>query len=202
VSVSAVAELAPLRASERTAVRGRVLELPAPLDGLFPEGGPRRGTVVVVQGSTSLLLRLAAAATPARSWCAAVGFPALGVAAAAEQGIDLRRFAVVRVPDAQWATGVAALLDGIDVLLVRPPARGTAVEARRLAARVRERGTVVLAAGWPDSAELRISITGDTWQGLGAGWGRLQGRQLEVAASGRGAAARERRVSLWLPSAS
>jgi len=37
------------------------------------------------------------------------------------------------------------------------------------------------------------------WHGVEAGHGFLQAREVEVAASGRGAAGRERSVRLWLP---
>jgi hypothetical protein len=37
------------------------------------------------------------------------------------------------------------------------------------------------------------------WQGLGQGYGFLRTRVVEVVASGRGAASRERRIRLWLP---
>jgi hypothetical protein len=190
-----------LRASELRSSE-RLLGVPVPLADLFPAGGLRRGTVVVVAGSTSLLLQLAATALPSGGWCAAVGFPALGLAAAIELGVDPHRFVTVRVPDQQWTTAVAALLDGLDVLLVNPPAQSKPGEGRRLAARARERGTVVLATRWPDATELQLSVAGTSWQGLGEGWGRLRDRRLQVTASGRGAAARQRQASLWLRSAS
>ena len=50
----------------------------------------------------------------------------------------------------------------------------------------------------PD-ADVRLTMTRGEWEGLGPGHGRLQARRVEVVATGRGAAARERRTSLWLP---
>ena len=47
---------------------------------------------------------------------------------------------------------------------------------------------------------MRLRVTGATWHGLDHGHGFLQARQVEVAATGRGAAGRERTVRLWLPS--
>ena len=44
-----------------------------------------------------------------------------------------------------------------------------------------------------------LTATRSEWQGLGQGHGRLRGRRVEVVAGGRGAAARERLVALWLP---
>jgi hypothetical protein len=53
---------------------------------------------------------------------------------------------------------------------------------------------------WPEPADLRLAVTSSAWSGLGQGHGRLQARQVEVLVAGRGAATRERRVLLWLPS--
>lgn len=183
----------------------RLLPVLGPLEPLFPAGGLRRGSVVSVGGSTSLALSLLAAASSSGSWCAAVGLPALGLAAAAELGVALERFPLVPVPArgagaGGWAWVVAALADACDVVLARPPAHVKAADVRRLTARVRERGTVLVVSGaWPEPAEVQLAVASTAWEGLGQGHGRLRGRQVEVVAGGRGAAARERRVSLWLP---
>jgi hypothetical protein len=96
---------------------------------------------------------------------------------------------------------VAAFLDAVDVVLVRPPPRLPAAQARRLAARARERGAVLVPLGaWSEPADLRLAVTASAWQGLGQGHGHLLARQAEVTIAGRGAAARERRFLLWLPS--
>jgi hypothetical protein len=96
---------------------------------------------------------------------------------------------------------VAAFLDAVDVVLVRSPAGLPAALARRLAARARERGAVLVPLGaWSEPADLRLAITASDWHGLGQGHGSLRARRVEVVASGRAAAARERRVLLWLPS--
>jgi hypothetical protein len=183
----------------------RLLPVLGPLEPLFPAPGLRRGSVVSVGGSTSLALSLLAAASASGSWCAAVGLPALGLAAAAELGVALERFPLVPSPGREagaggWAWVVAALVDACDVVLARPPAYVKAADARRLTARVRERGSVLVVAGaWPEAAEVQLSVASMVWEGLGKGHGRLRGRRVEVVAGGRGAAARERRVALWLP---
>jgi hypothetical protein len=187
----------------------RLLPVLPPLAPLLPAGGLRRGSVVTVRGSTSLALGLLAGASAAGSWCAAVGLPALGLAAAAELGVVLERFPVVASPGVgsgpgSWAWVVAALLDAFDVVLARPPSSGAgrvgAADGRRLTARVRERGAVLVVAGdWAEPAEVRLELASTAWEGLGQGHGRLCGRRVEVVAGGRGAAARERRVALWLP---
>lgn len=190
----------------------RLLPVLPALESLLPGGGLRRGSVVTVGGSTgggstSLALSLLAAVSAQGSWCAAVGLPALGLAAAAEMGVALERFPVVASPGrgsgaGGWAWVVAALLDAFDVVVAGPPPSLRATDARRLTARVRERGAVLVApggAGWPEPAEVRLTVSTAAWEGLGQGHGRLLGRRAEVVTGGRGAAARERRVQLWLP---
>lgn len=176
------------------------LPLLSPLDQLFPRGGLSRGSVVEIEGSTWLALALAAGASQAGSWCAVVGLPSLGAAAAEEAGIDLDRLVLVPSPGQQWATAVGALLDGFDVVLARPTKQIKAAEARRLAARARERRAVIVTLGpWPDAVDLRLRVVGTEWAGLHAGYGRIAARVANVAAQGRGAAARERRISATLP---
>lgn len=180
--------------------------LPA-LQSLFPDGGLRRGTTVVVgssthgAGTTSMTLATAAGASAAGSWCAAVGLPALGVVAAAGLGMALERFALVPYPGDQWPAVTAALVDAVDLILIRPPARVRSMDARRLMARARERGVVLVVSGpgWPEPADLCLTVTPAGWRGLGQGHGYLQARSVEVTSTGRRAASRPRRVDLWLP---
>ncbi len=189
-----------------TLARDRVLAVPDALAPLFPGGGLRRGSTVVVQpgpapGATTLALALVAGASQAGSWCAAVGLPDLGLVMAAGLGVSLDRLALVPDPGGRWPAVIAALVDALDVVLVRPPHRCRPDDVRRLAARARERGTVLVPVGaaWSQGADLRLTVTAGAWQGLGQGHGHLSARPAWVAAVGRGAAARERRVRLWLP---
>lgn len=193
----------------------QLLPVLGPLRPLLPEGGLRRGTTVTVEGApgaTSLALALGAAASAAGSWTAAVGLPALGWLAAAELGVALERVVVVSPPPAAWATVVAAMLDAVDLVWAGLPPRLSAGDARRLVARARERGSVLVPlarpatgasgrpAGWPSPALVRLAVSSPAWTGpAGAGAGRLEARRVEVVATGRGAAARERRLALWLP---
>jgi hypothetical protein len=178
----------------------RLLPVPAPLSSLLPGGGLRRGTTVVVERGTSLLLALLAGPTSAGHWGAVVGLPDLGLAAAQEAGVDLARLALVPTPGAQWAAVTAALIDAIEVIAVQPPERFRPTDARRLAARARERGAVLVPVGsWIEGAEVRLRIEEGQWRGLAAGYGHLQRRMVEVVATGRGAAARGQRLSCWLP---
>jgi len=179
----------------------RLLPVLAPLAPLLPDAALRRGSVVSITGSTSLALALLAGASAAGSWCAAVGLPSLGVVAAAEVGIALDRFPLVAAPANadEWAWVVAAVVDAVDVVLARPPGPVREALGRRLASKVRERSAVLVAIGsWP-GADVRLAVRGAAWEGVGHGDGRLRSRRIEVVANGRGAAARERRVALWLP---
>lgn len=190
----------------------RLPVLPA-FDALLPAGGLRRGTTVAVgarpgvAGATSLALALAAGASQAGSWVAAVGLGSLGLAAAAELGVSLERLVMVADPGRDregWASVVAALVDGFDVVLVATGPGLRAGDARRLVARVRERGAVLVAVGGDlpgQRSPLQLTVRSSTWQGLGEGWGHLQGRRVAVEVGGRGEAARGRRGELWLPGA-
>jgi hypothetical protein len=197
-------QIAALRGRPVTMAETRLMEVPGVLAGLFPEGGIRRGTTVGVgsqQGGFSLVLALASAVTVGGGWVAAVGLPSLGLVAAAELGVRLDHLALIPEPGDHWAVVVAALVDGFDLVLLRPPGRVRPVESRRLVARAREKGTVlvVLGGGWPESPDLHLTVARSDWSGLGDGHGYLQARRMEVVLTGRRAAARERRCSLWLP---
>jgi hypothetical protein len=178
--------------------RERVLAVPGPLGALLPGGALQRGTVATVGGEpgtgvTSLAFGLAAAATAAGEWAAAVDLPGtLGGLAAAECGVELSRVAVVRgVPNDRWATVVAALLDGVSLVMADVPRGLRAGDARRLVARARERSTVLVmvvpsARAWPADAPLRLWAEGGTWPGLELGRGVLAARPLRLRIEGRG----------------
>lgn len=197
-----------VRSASTVERRGMMRALPVlrALRPLLPDGALRRGSTVAVTGSTALALALVAEASAAGSWCAVVGCPWLGVAAAAETGICLSRLALVPEPGRQWTETVAALIDGVDVVVAGPPARLGSHEMRRLSARARERGTVVVplestGTRW-EGADIRLTTTAGRWEGIDDGIGRLRARRLTVEASGRGAAARPRRAEIWLPARS
>lgn len=192
--------------------RARTLPVLPPLAGLLPDGALPRGITVTVGGigSASIALALAAAPTAEGSWAALVGMPNVGLAAAAELGVALERVAVIDAPEpGQWATVVAALLGAFDMVLVAPGHRVGAGAVRRLAARARERGSVLvpvsgpvgrLAAGsWPESPDLRLGSVAAQWAGLQQGHGHLRARRVTIEATGRRGLSRPRRVDLYLP---
>jgi hypothetical protein len=184
--------------------RDRSVELPGALGELVPGGAMARGSVLRVAGrpgagATTVGFELAAGFTALGEWAAAVELDStLGPLAAAEVGVALERFAVVRrVPPARWATVVAALLDGVSLVLAEVP-RGVALgDARRLEARARERESVLVAmetrgAVWPGGAAYTLHATASAWDGIDRDAGLLGARRLQVQVEGRGAAARPR----------
>jgi len=174
--------------------------LPA-LTGLLP--GLPRGGVVQVEAMGALVPALLAGASQAGSWCAVVGVPEFGVAAAEAMGVDLGRTVFVDTPGSRWDEATSVLIGGVDVVVVRPElSRGTAPApdvTRRLVALARRYGTTLLVLGSWDGAGLRLEVASSLWTGLGRGEGRLRGCRVQVIARGRGAAGRPRRAWLWLP---
>jgi hypothetical protein len=178
--------------------QGQLPVLPA-LRELLVAGGLPRGQVVAVPGGGLLSAALAAGASAEGAWCAAVGLPALGVTAAAEVGLDPGRLLLVPAPGPSWPSVVAALLDGCDLVLVRPPDPPPAALRRKLEATARRHGSVILAVGEWVGAHARLELTQAEWTGLGPGHGRLRARRVLVTCAGRGAGARPRSAWLWLP---
>ena len=117
--------------------------------------------VLTLQGSTTVLLAALALRQGATGWCGVIGGDELGWCAATEVGLDLNR--VLTVPtslldDASTPTVTAALLDGVDVLLIGAPVaeRLRPQHRRRLLSRARERGHLILTpARWEGARILR-----------------------------------------------
>ena len=172
--------------------------LPA-LRELLPRGGLVRGSVVSVAEFGVLALALLAGASADGAWCAIAGVPEAGILAAAELGLDPARTLLVPDPGDAWPEVVASLLDGCELVLLRPPARPPAQVRRRLEATLRRgRGVLLVAGDWP-GAQLRMRVAAQRWTGLGDGHGRLRACCAEVVADGRGEAAVTRSRWLWLP---
>ncbi len=200
----------------RPTVLAREQRLPvvSALETLIPGGGLRRGSTLATDGPAAISLALAAASAASQdgAWVAAVGFPSLGLLAAAELGIALERFVLVASPDTEigpdneetaWAAAVAALVDAFEVVLVQATHRVKARDGRRLAARARERGAVLVqvgSAGWTEGADVTLEVTEACWEGLADGHGHLRSRRVTVVGGGRREASRPRRAELWLPS--
>lgn len=173
------------------------LPLATSLEPLLP-GGLRRGQVIQVSGSTSLVLALVAQASREGSWVAMIGMPQVGVVAAARRGIELARLALIPHPGSQAPAVTGACVDGMDVVVAGERLALSDADRRRLAARARERGVVIVSAGeWGPGGHVNLAVESTRWGGLGAGDGRLRSREITVTVKGRAAAA-ARRVSLTL----
>ncbi|WP_242607862.1 hypothetical protein [Xylanimonas ulmi] len=169
------------------------------LAALLPGGTLPAGGALAVQGSTSLLLGLLAAASRDGAWVAFVGAPAVGMLAAADAGLALERVALVPDPGPDAPTVVAALLDGVDVVVVGPRVTLLDADRRRLAARARERGSLLASTTpWP-GAHVTLDARGGAWWGADDGAGWLRRRTLSVLRTGRGAAARPVGLDVEVP---
>lgn len=188
-------------------VEQRTLPVAAPLASLLPHGGLPRGATVATagMGAVSLAFALVGPVTTAGSWIAAVGLGDLGLVAAGEAGVDLERLLLVVDPGPQaWATTVAALLDAVEIVLVGAPPRLSVSGQRRLTARARDRGSVLIQVGgatdgWAHAPDLVLTGTEAAWDGLGAGHGHLRSRRLAVAVTGRRGADRPQRGEIMFP---
>ena len=172
--------------------------LPA-LRGLLPSGALQRGSVVAADGWSLLCLALAAGPVASGAWCAAAGIPDLGVVAAAEAGLDPARLLLVPDLGPNWPQTVLSLLDGCDLVLLRPPDRPSAQVRRKLEAAVRRYGAVLVTVGDWEGSQVRLRIAAQEWAGVGTGHGRLRGRRAQVVADGRGGWSRAQSRWMWLP---
>ncbi|MEI5582350.1 MULTISPECIES: hypothetical protein [unclassified Agromyces] len=198
--VERVEELqARIRGMQATRLASRAVPTHPALAAVLPGGALREGAVVQVEGSITLLM--AALVGPSRSgrWVAVSGIPEFGVEAAACFGIDLERLVLVPDPGRQWLTVAAALADVIPVVAVRPTGRLAPAEASRFAARLRQRGALLLVDGeWPGS-DARLELERSEWTGLDRGHGHLAEREVVVRVTGRGEIGRGSRRRLRLP---
>ena len=178
---------------------GGTLPVLPPLRGLLPRGGLARGSVVTVAEFGLLILALAAGASADGAWCGIAGVPEAGVLAAVGLGLDAERTLLVPDPGHAWPQVVASLLDGCELVLLRPPAQAPAQVRQRLEATLRRgRGVLLVVGDWP-GAQVRLRVLTQGWTGLGDGHGRLRACCAQVTADGRGEAAVARTRWLWLP---
>ncbi len=200
-----VTQLAPL-VQPVTLAQQRLLPVHPVVAPIVPAGGLVRGSTVSCTGEAamSLALVLAGGITQAGSWAGVVGLPSVGLAAAAELGLVLRRTVFVAPPPPrQWATVLATLIDGVEVVVTGLAASARPGELRRLQARLQARQSVLLVVGDPGplSVDLAFDTTAGSWEGVGEGHGHLVRRRVTIEVGGR-RSGRPRRSAIWLPGAS
>ena len=183
----------------------------APLASLLPMGGVQRGWSIGFSGfgGWTLAMTFAGWLMESDGWMAGVGLEDLGLVGAREQGVALDRVLMVETPPpSQWATVVAALIEAMHVVCVRPLQPVGRQDARRLQARAREQQTVLVhldgGRTWPFPVDLVVTGQQQEWTGLPdlrsgtLGHGHLQGRRLLVEISGRRAPGSGRWAELCL----
>ncbi|GLJ79707.1 MULTISPECIES: hypothetical protein [Microbacterium] len=171
-------------------MQGRRLDAPVlpthpALANLLPGRGLRPGTAYSLGSSSSLLFALLAQPSQTGSWCGVVGMPGFGAEAAERAGVDLSRVVLIPDPGPRWLAVTATIADVLPVIAVRPPERAKDSDIAKLAARLRDRGAVLLVQGpWPQT-EAMLDVTDPRWSGLGDGDGYLSDRELTVTVSSR-----------------
>jgi hypothetical protein len=204
-TVSAATDLDRVRAlqaritqMQRTRVDTASLATHAALTSLLPGGALQAGAAYSITGSTTLLTALLAGPSADGAWCGIIGVPEFGAEAAGQLGVDLERLVMVPHPGEHWLSVTAALADAVTVVVTKPGGRVRDADAARLAARLRQRGAMLIALGdWP-GAMAKLTVTESVWSGLGRGYGYPRARMTTVVSVGRDGA-RGRRARLWLP---
>jgi len=205
----------------------RLLPVLPALGALLPDGALRRGQTVVVTGAgargvarpgvgtapegpegtaagaISLMLALLAGPTAAGAWATVLGVPGLGATAARDLGVHLAHLVLVPDPGLLWPELAATLIDGVDIVAVRPTTPPSPVVARRMAVRTRDRRTVLIVlpgrSAWPEPPDVCLTVGPCRWEGIDSGAGHLGRREVIVTTTGRRAGT-GRRHTLWLPS--
>ena len=173
-----------IQAMENTTAHPRVFPVHEALTSLFPQGGLLTGAVYSVDSSASLLWSLLAEPTQKGTWCAVVGMPDLGLAAAEELGVNVDRLVLVPSPGSQWMAVLGTLIDvvGICALGSFPPPSERSLST--LYGRLREReSTVLVRSDWP-RVDAALAVE-HRWDGVGTGRGLLQEHHLRITATPR-----------------
>lgn len=124
--------------------------------------------------------------------------PRLGAEAAEALGVELSRLVLIPDPGARWLAVAATVAEVLPVVAVRPAGRVADGEVSRLAARLRDRGAVLLVQGpWPQ-AEAVLDVADAEWTGVGDGHGCLHSRTLTVTVQSRRSPV-PRRARMLLP---
>lgn len=174
-----------IRSLETPGVEERVFPLSEHVQTLFPEGGLRRGVVYQCDLVMSLVWTLLAEASSQGVWCALVGIPDAGLAAAEDMGVTLDRLVLVPHPGDQWLSVVSALSDVVGIVVLGGVPAPSERTLSTLMGRLREReSTLLVGSSWPRQ-EAAISVSQHQWRGLGSGHGLLQTHRMSVTVTPR-----------------
>jgi hypothetical protein len=172
-------------ANAEARVRQQPFAVHPQLAAVLGEPGLKPGAGYALNTGGALLHALLAEPSQEGHWCGVVGLPTFATEAAELAGVRLDRLVLVPDPGEQWLAVAAALAEVVPVLAVRPIGRVRDSDAARLAARMRDRGGVLLVVGdWP-RAEARLRLSEQRWGGLGVGHGHLVSREVQVEVTSR-----------------
>jgi len=195
----------------------QLLQVPPVFQPLLPGAGLQRGWTTRIEGSRSgraLAWALLADVTRSGGWIATVDVPGISLVAASEVGVSVvvPLTTSTRSTDT-WASTIGALIGSVDVVVFGAPRHRVQPSVhRRIASRCRERGTVLLELGGPSAGrrsssdkqleyDVSFHVADVGWHGLGAGYGRLVSRELEVTVGGRRSRGAPRRGRFAVPGA-
>jgi len=180
------------------------------LAALIPGGCLRPGSTVGVSGDTgrtSLLFQLLAGPMAQGRWAGVIGMPELCAQSGVEHGVPLNHLALIPDPGNHWLDVTAALLDSVELVVLRLPlstgskASCRPSDARRLLARARQRHSILIIVdptGWPEQPDLLFSAKAVRWYGVSDGYGALRSQTITVQASGRRLGGRLRQTDLLI----
>lgn len=142
------------------------------LTTLLPHG-LTPGSITTTQGSTHTALTLITQHTTNAGWVAIIGAPNINYTTLQDLGANLNHIIVVPHPNENTPQIIAALIEGVDLILLGPAVTLTHAEQRTLTARNRERGTHIISQKPWANARTHITTTHGTWHGTNKGLGRL-----------------------------
>ncbi len=173
-----------IQAMEQNSAHPKVFPVHSALSPLFPQGGLITGAVYSVDSSASLLWSLVAQLTQQGTWCAVVGMPDLGIAAAEELGVNVDRLVLVPSPGSQCMAVLGALIDVVGVCALGSFPTPSQRALSTLYGRLREReATLLVRSPWP-RVDAALAVE-HQWSGINAGSGLLQEHRLRITATPR-----------------
>lgn len=171
------------------AAPGDGVPVPGWLGHHLNRGGLPRAAVTAATDCPAALVELLAATTGAGGCAAVVGYPSLALAAVAAAGGDLDRMIVVPDPAPHATAVLGTLVEGLDLVLYRPPKPVAPTAARPVDARLRRSRCALAVCGgprvWPGS-RLHLDWRVEGVTGLGHGSGRIRGVELSGRVWGQG----------------